>query len=422
MAQPAVAAPSGTKNQVIKPIEKPNPPPLASTAVVTPRAAIKVEDTVPDIASTSSSAAPTEADFKSVAQAAVSNLIMNVGTKAEGGKKSSNSDKDAFSEKVDTSTEHIKALTGTNWVAVCEGGGSSNASVDKGNNRARRQNLTPDERARQNRDRNREHARNTRLRKKAYVEELKRTLTALVSQRDSAELEKRHTAQRDLEQREVRFRVVEEFLKLRGRNELNYARWSAILEDSFTMTLPNTDFREMVESERGPFEQKIAGVAQAMADSKLFSNFLQGLGRVSNAVDRKNFFMDNCTAVLNWTAVSVGAVQQGAPAELAFNKLISVALNFDTGIILSQMNHTFKYGHSDIDDVDAAQVAASEADAILDSLQMPHIATSVPPNVNVVPASAVSITDGEKSDSSDESNGDADDNDQSSITRMAFRA
>jgi len=443
MAQPAVAAPSGTKNQVIKPIEKPNPPPLASTAVVTPRAAIKVEDTVPDIASTSSSAAPTEADFKSVAQAAVSNLIMNVGTKAEGGKKSSNSDKDAFSEKVDTSTEHIKALTGTNWVAVCEGGGSSNASVDKGNNRARRQNLTPDERARQNRDRNREHARNTRLRKKAYVEELKRTLTALVSQRDSAELEKRHTAQRDLEQREVRFRVVEEFLKLRGRNELNYARWSAILEDSFTMTLPNTDFREMVESERGPFEQKIAGVAQAMADSKLFSNFLQGLGRVSNAeslisfayeCDRKNFFMDNCTAVLNWTAVSVGAVQQGAPAELALqgnisakfspasNKLISVALNFDTGIILSQMNHTFKYGHSDIDDVDAAQVAASEADAILDSLQMPHIATSVPPNVNVVPASAVSITDGEKSDSSDESNGDADDNDQSSITRMAFRA
>lgn len=276
--------------------------------------------------------------------------------------------------------------------------------------------------------------------KKAYVEELKRTLTALVSQRDSAELEKRHTAQRDLEQREVRFRVVEEFLKLRGRNELNYARWSAILEDTFTMTLPNTDFREMVEGERGPFEQKITGVAQAMADSNLFSGFLQSLGRVSNTenlisfsyeCDRKNFFMDNCTVVLNCTAVSVCAVQQGAPAELALqgnvtakfspasNKLISVALNFDTGIILSQMNHTFKYGHCDIDDVDAAQVAASEADAILDSLQMPHIATSVPSNVNVVP---VSITDGEKSDSSDESNGDADDNDQSSITRLAFRA
>ncbi|CAM9795798.1 unnamed protein product, partial [Hapterophycus canaliculatus] len=34
--------------------------------------------------------------------------------------------------------------------------------------------LSKEERAKQNRDRNREHARNTRLRKKAFVEELKK--------------------------------------------------------------------------------------------------------------------------------------------------------------------------------------------------------------------------------------------------------
>ncbi len=88
---------------------------------------------------------------------------------------------------------------------------------------------------------------------------------------------------------------------------------------------------------------------------------------------------------------------------------------------MSQMNHIFKYSHGDMDEVDAAQVAADEADAILDSLQMPHIGTSVPGNVNVVPESAASITDGEKSDSSDESNGDAEDNDKSSITRRTLR-
>lgn len=321
--QLAVAVPSGTKTQVLKPIVKPQSPPAPATAVVTPRVAVKVEDSPVEIAPTTSlSAAPTEADFKSVAQAAVSNLILNAGSKtADSVKKPSNTSKDSFSEKIDTSTEHIKALTGTNWVAVCEGGGggSSNASVDKTNNRARRQNLTPDERARQNRDRNREHARNTRLRKKAYVEELKRTLTALVSQRDSAELEKRHSAQRELEQREVRFRVVEEFLKLRGRNELNYARWAAILEDSFTMTLPITDFREMATNDRGPFEQRLVGVSQAMADSSHLASFLQGLGKGCQAsemisfvydCDRKNFFMDNCTAVLNWTASTHGLIQQ----------------------------------------------------------------------------------------------------------------
>jgi hypothetical protein len=84
-------------------------------------------------------------------------------------------------------------------------------------------------------------------------------------------------------------------------------------------------------------------------------------------------------------------------------------MNFDTTIVIAQINHVFRYNqgvHCEPDDDDAAQVAASEADAILDSLQMPHIPTaSVPVNVNVVRVSA-SITDGEKSDSSDESNGD----------------
>lgn len=302
---------SGTKPVIKAPVAS-----SSGAAVVSPRVPSKASSSSVDSAATAP--APTEADFKSVAQAAVSNLIMNAGSKSETSKKGT---ADVDGEKIDTSTEHIKALTGSNWVSVCAGGDENegaNAAADKMNNRARRQNLTADERARQNRDRNREHARNTRLRKKAYVEELKRTLTALVTQRDATELEKRHTAQRELEQREVRFRVVEEFLKLRGRNEVNFARWAAILEEDFSLSLPLTDFRE-TSSERRQFEQVITGVSQAMTDSNLFSSFLQTLGKGANGsravsfaydCDRKNFFMDNCTAVLDWTASSQGAVEQ----------------------------------------------------------------------------------------------------------------
>ena len=102
-----------------------------------------------------------------------------------------------------------------------------------------------------------------------------------------------------------------------------------------------------------------------------------------------------------------------AASSPASNKLISVSITFDTGVVVSQINHIFKDNDRSNDDVAAAQVAASEADAILDSLQMPHIdTTSVPSNVtllssSVVSASAASITDVEKEDSSDESNGDA---------------
>jgi hypothetical protein len=311
-------------------------------AVVSPRNARKIEEAgVPVAPAPVVSGAATEADFKSVAVAAVSSLMVSAATTTKT-ESSGNTQGTEYDIKVDISTEHIKALTGANWVAVCAGGdigageSVSSGTNDKGNNRARRQNLTPDERARQNRDRNREHARNTRLRKKAYVEELKRTLTELVAQRDSADLEKRHTAQRELEQREVRFRVIEEFLKLRARNEPNFARWAAILEDSFSFTFPITDFRKMVHLENGSprreVEQVLTGVSEAMSDSSHIASFLQTLGKDSNAAktpisfsyntDRKNFFMDNCNAVLEWSASSSGAIQQ---VRSLYRTLIAIA-------------------------------------------------------------------------------------------------
>ena len=348
-------------------------------------------------------------DFKSIAQAAVSSLIMSVGN---------NSEASANKEKVDVSTAHIKALTGSNWVAACASATQGVVPVappaaDK--NRARRQNLTPDERARQNRDRNREHARNTRLRKKAYVEELKRTLTELVSQRDAAEVEKRQAAQRELEQREVRFRVIEEFLKLRGRNETNFARWAAILEDGFSLTVPPSDLRNMSQVDS---EQTLNGVSDVMADSNVFSGFLQTLGSAEGSVtcafacDRKNFFMDNCQAVLEWSATTVGAVNKGAAAELtmkgiirgnfspASNKLISAKITCDTGSVLLQLQKLPGESENDV-----AQAAAFKADAILDSLQVPCIPSQVPTAVLVDPSSSSSEASSDKGelDSSDES-------------------
>ena len=375
---------------------------------------------------------PTEADFKSIAQAAVSNLIMSV-SNAKSSEEASSADK----PPVDTSTAHIKALTGNNWVAACSSNAStvSANSADKGNNRVRRQNLTADERAQQNRDRNREHARNTRLRKKAYVEELKRTLTELVAQRDATEAEKRQVAQRELEQREVRFRVTEEFLKLKGRNEANAARWSAILEEVFSLTMPVMDFYKSAGGEKVGSEITLKGVASVMEDSKNFAAFLRAISSDKEAspamqfhCDRKHFFMDGCNAFLEWTATFPSCSQVRhyddcvllimfvytvtltmpifEPSQLslkgvircafspASNKLVSACMTFNTGAFLSQIRSKGNVERASEDS--AAEAAASEADAILDSLQMPKFNTVVPSNVVTVvpPSSASSASEG----------------------------
>ncbi len=100
---------------------------------------------------------------------------------------------------------------------------------------------------------------------------------------------------------------------------------------------------------------------------------------------------------------------------------------FDTGVIVSQINQIVKSSVHEVDAATAAaQHAASEADAILDSLQMPHIEPSAMP-VNVVPPSSGSSTgsDGENKglDSSDEDKEDSEFGDDSEglTTRRVLR-
>ena len=281
----------------------------------------------------------TEEAFKGVAQAAVTNLILNAGNSARIEGAVNEVETDANGKPIDTSSAHVAALTSNNWVAACAASisdappgtaaaaqaaalaAASDPAAAKAA-RARRATLTADERARQNRDRNREHARNTRLRKKAYVEELKRTLTELVNQRDATELERRHEKQRDIEVREVRYRVMEEFLKLRARgSETNLlARWVAILEDGFTLTLPRTEYRIMSQNQLGDtLSQNLKGATECLDDASKLSAFVNsiGLGNVSqipnNAAvrmtyhcDRKKFMMDDVNAVLDWTMSTSG--------------------------------------------------------------------------------------------------------------------
>ena len=459
---PSISLPKGPpvpapKSSVIAPI-MPRPAPVPSAVVSSSRviphqvtsltAAAKAGGLIPKPHVTTNlpdgptlpKRAQSEADFKDVAQAAVTSLIQSASSGVPGLKPTvpppvKPAGTKAGIENVDTSTAHINALTSQNWVNACnpappplEAAPPSASACDKAARNARRATLSQEERAKQNRDRNREHARNTRLRKKAYVEELKRTLTEIVAQRDAADLEKRHSAQREREQREVRFRVMEEFLKLRGRNELNSARWVAILEDGFTFTLPKTPYRQMVKLDatkgvsESDLEQVLHGATSAMEDSQYLSALLQTIGgnaaagpqiQIVYRCDRKRFFMDGTITFMDFSATTIGAKNRGAENEIVFkgsmrasfspasNKLISVEISFDTGCVTRQLEHLNSTLSAEAASVVAAAAAAHDADALLDSLQVPQIYGEQ--NISAAAARSVSSDDG--AGSSDDSTG-----------------
>jgi len=337
-----------------------------------------------------------EDDFREIASAAVASLVRDASPSSNGKPAADDEDKCP----ADTSTSRINALTSQNWVAACNPvpAPAEPSAADRAARTAKRATLSAEERAKQNRDRNREHARNTRLRKKAYVEELKRTLTELVAQRDAADVEKRHEEQREREQREVRFRVVEEFLKLRGRNVADPGRWTAILEDGFVFTLPGTPFRSSVAgSSTGRGEQVLRGPTEAMEDSGCLASYLQDVGgssppgsqrvHLSYRVDRDQFFMDGSTAFADFAAKTAGLVSNGVSQEVSFggsvrasfspasNKLVSVDLRFDTGAVVLQVSELGSGGgereRSHLPSDRPSHDAVADADELLEALRVP---------------------------------------------------
>mmetsp|Transcript_13623 Transcript_13623/g.20471 ORF Transcript_13623/g.20471 Transcript_13623/m.20471 type:complete len:680 (+) Transcript_13623:287-2326(+) len=388
--------------------------------------AVKV---VPSLHSSDSSCSvgslKTEESFKGVAQAAVTNLILSAASTT-----SRKEDPEiTFNKPVDTSTAHVAALTSNNWVAACAASisgappgtaqaaqaaalaAASDPAAAKAA-RARRATLTADERASQNRDSKREHA-NTRRRKKAIMlNELKQIITELCAQRDAADVEKRHEKQRDLEVREVRYRVMEEFLKLRARGaEQNLlARWVAILEDGFSLTLPKVEYRTMVSQDLSPVrrvssesasvicaadptKQVLRGANQCFDDAVKVASFIVS-AFMGNAVqmvyqcERTNFMMDGVKAILDWTLRATPQTANGESAAPSFvlkgsmravfsptsSKLASAELFFDTGSVAAQIK-SIKSQQS--------FCPVEETNDLLDSLpQVP--AATLPSTVSVV--------------------------------------
>lgn len=106
-----------------------------------------------------------------------------------------------------------------------------------------------DERVRQNRDRNREHARSTRLRKKAYVQKLKELVEGLHAERTEEARQRRVAIQHLAEVQTVRRNVVKNFLSFLANYETDEKKWQTMLEDDFWLKQPVTPYRSFRRSE-----------------------------------------------------------------------------------------------------------------------------------------------------------------------------
>jgi hypothetical protein len=109
--------------------------------------------------------------------------------------------------------------------------------------------LTVEERQQQNRDRNREHARSTRLRKKAYVAKLKELVEGLHAERTEEVRQRRIAIQSLSEMQNVRRSVVRSFLRYYAGYETDDRKWNTLVEEKFFLKQPVTPYRSFRSSE-----------------------------------------------------------------------------------------------------------------------------------------------------------------------------
>jgi len=220
--------------------------------------------------------------------------------------------------------------------------------------------MTEEERQLANRKRNREHARNTRARKKAYVESLKSTLDELCRERDSLVSERAGAASLLLEVQTTRTSVLLSFFALRSNFEKRRALWSSIMDESFTCVMPVTPYRSFPASEVqiSKCQRTIMGVDGMMGDTASMHVLLNSI------VDRSRFptgrvqfrytliaeeaIVSGCQMMARWNMSTTNAVALGAKREVKkmgmlcarFNsahKIVALELMFDVMAFMLQL-------------------------------------------------------------------------------------
>ena len=182
-----------------------------------------------------------------------------------------------------SSATHVKiAATSTTAAPQKNAVHNSNMQQQDDKNKGQKADLTPQEKARQNRDRNREHARSTRLRKKAYVQKLKELVEGLHAERTEEVRKRRVAIQLLSEVQGVRRDVVRSFLQYHSNFESDPRKWSTIIEDDFWLRQPVTPYRCFRRAEVEQECRISRGIDAVIADAASLSVMVEGVGSRSS--------------------------------------------------------------------------------------------------------------------------------------------
>lgn len=209
-------------------------------------------------------------------------------------------------------------------------------------------------------DKNREHARNTRSRKKQYIEALKQAFQELSAEREQLNRERNEMVARLAEQAAARKQALRSMFYYRATGELSREKWEAILEEDFQMVLPVTPYRSFPPDEVVNGQRHISGIDAMILDNASLAVMVQSIGRHRQVEGRReevrvryysgldDTVMSGDAFMCRWILRTENAVECGACHECfkqgmvhakfsAGNKLVRLELSYDVMCFMQQL-------------------------------------------------------------------------------------
>ena len=209
-------------------------------------------------------------------------------------------------------------------------------------------------------DKNREHARNTRSRKKQYIEALKQAFQELSAEREQLNRERNETVAKLAEQAAARKQALRSMFYYRATGELSREKWEAILEEDFHMVLPVTPYRSFPPDEVVNGQRLINGIDAMILDNASLAVMVQSIGRHRQADGRReevrvryysgldDTVMSGDAFMCRWILRTENAIECGACHECfkqgmvhakfsPGNKLVRLELSYDVMCFMQQL-------------------------------------------------------------------------------------
>jgi PAS domain S-box-containing protein len=249
----------------------------------------------------------------------------------------------------DSATDYDTATTSNNTIITAAANQRHQANLQS---IAHERNLAAQEKLRNNRERNREHAKNTRIRKKAYVERLNITVDELCRERDALVSERATSANLMVEIHSKRVDVLRSLFALRASYNVDQRRelWSSLLDECcFTCRLPVTPYQSFPSSEVqvSNCQRTIVGVDAMMNDVASNAVFLDSIvNRQRYPKGKIKFHYKLVTdetpiagnqLMARWSMETLNAKQCGAHNELHQNGMLHCKFNSSHKIVSLEM-------------------------------------------------------------------------------------